>query len=64
MKDLFFLKAYQNPYIKLKPNNKKFTQRRRQQQLVILMKQKRRKRETCNTPSSKGTADVLSLILY
>ena len=39
----FLLKAYQNLYVKPKPNNKKFTQQRRQQQIL-----------TCNTPSSKG----------
>ena len=41
-KAFFFLKAYQNPYVKPQSNNKEFTQRRRQQQLL-----------TCNTQSSK-----------
>ena len=39
----FFLKVYENPYVKPQPNNEKFTKRGRQQQLL-----------TCNTPSSKG----------
>ena len=32
-KTFFFWKAYQNPYVKLQPNNKEYVQRRRQQQL-------------------------------
>ena len=39
----FFLKAYQNPYVKYQLNNNGFTQRRRLQQLL-----------TCNTQNSKG----------
>ena len=51
----FFLKAYQNPYVTPKPNNKKFTQWRWQQQLLTCSKLHR---------ALKVTANVLSLILY
>ena len=43
LKTFFFLKAFQNPYVKVQSNNKEFTQRRLQQQLL-----------SCNAPSSKG----------
>ena len=54
-KTFFFSKAFKNPFVKPKPNNKEFMQSSWQQQLL-----------TCNTRSSKGYSwcIVMSSVLF